>query len=187
MIQFAHHTSVSDQIFTWDCSIFSHNISLSEILGHATYRTWWQHIDPFCPTCSWFPYSSLFPLQQLSSTPVQTVSLTSMLAVSLCKHLVRHSHPAAQDFLVPWCNCQAWYQVCCLPPSCHRLRLDFPSHDSSPANVRWQKCILVHRPHHFRLDGSRFFQFGGHLLLEFVLHGGTLQTNLVAAVICLPI
>jgi len=70
MIQFARHTPIYDQIFVCDCWICSHIISLSEILGRATYRTWCHHIDPFCRTFSCFLYSSLVPLWWLSSTPI---------------------------------------------------------------------------------------------------------------------
>jgi hypothetical protein len=54
MIYFALYTSVYDQISPCNCSIFSHNISLSEILGQATYRTWWKHFDQLCCTYSFF-------------------------------------------------------------------------------------------------------------------------------------
>jgi len=107
IIHFACYTCVYEPIFTCDDALFSRNISLCDILSQATYRPWWKHIDPFCPTVSCFPFSSLFPLQWPSSTPCQTVSLTSALAKSIWEHLVRHWHPSALGFPDPWCPCLA--------------------------------------------------------------------------------
>jgi len=78
IIHFTRNTSVYAQLFTCDCSIFFHNISLSEILGQAIYRTWWKHNDLFCPTFCYNPYSSLFRLQWLSSTTFQPFWLTCL-------------------------------------------------------------------------------------------------------------
>jgi len=71
MIHFTHYTSVYQPIFTCNCSLFTHTISVSDILSQSTYRTWWNHIDPFWPTFSCFSYSVLFPLHWPSSAPVQ--------------------------------------------------------------------------------------------------------------------
>jgi len=69
----SHFTSYSllyEQLSSWDCSLFSHDISLSEILGQATYRTWWKHIDPICPTLFWFP---LFLLVSTALTVINPI------------------------------------------------------------------------------------------------------------------
>jgi hypothetical protein len=42
IIHFAYYRSVYEQTFTCDCSILSNNIPLSEILGQATYRIWYN-------------------------------------------------------------------------------------------------------------------------------------------------
>jgi len=116
MIHFTLNTSVYEQISTCDCSIFAHNISLSEIFGQATYTTWWRHIDPFGPTCYSFHYSSLFPSQWPSSTLVQPVWLNSVLAESIWQHLGWHTHPGALGFREPQCHSQARYRIpLCLP------------------------------------------------------------------------
>jgi len=60
IVHFAWNTSVYEQTSTYDCSISSHDISLSEILCQRIYRTWGTHIDLICsnflvvfvPTCS---------------------------------------------------------------------------------------------------------------------------------------
>jgi len=187
MIQFARHTSVYDQSVTCNCSIFSDKVSLSEILGQATDTTWWYHIDPFCPTVSSFLYSSLFPLQWPSSTPFQPDSLISMLAELIWEHLVRHSHTSALGFSKRQCLRLAWYRIPCLPPSYLRSRLDYHSNHSSQANCRCQKCFQMHCNYHIQLDDVRFFWFGGHLILQFILQGGPLQTILVAMVTFLTI
>jgi len=131
VIHSARYTSVDPPIFKCDSSFFSLNISLSEILGQATYRTLWKHSDPFCPTFSCFPFSSLFSLHWLSSTAAQPVSLTFMLAESIQEHLVWHSHLTALGLLDPQCHYLAWHWIHCLPPSHLCSHLDSLSHHSS--------------------------------------------------------
>jgi len=131
MTHFAHYTSVYEPIFTSDCSIYSQNISPSVILSQATYRTRWNHSDPFCPTFSCFPFSSMFPMQWRSSTPCQPVSLTSMLAESIRENVVWHSHPGALGDPEPWCRGLALYWIHCQLPSHGRSPLDYLSHHFS--------------------------------------------------------
>jgi len=95
---FACYRFLYEQVSSYNCSAFSRNISLSEILGQAPYSTWWKHIDPICPTFSCFPYSSLFPLYWPSPTLSHPVSLISMWAESIQEHLVRHSPRGALGF-----------------------------------------------------------------------------------------
>jgi hypothetical protein len=83
---FTSYRFLYEQISSCDCSVFSSNISLSEILGQATYTTWWKHIDPICPTFSCVPYSFLFPLHWQCPTVFQDVSLTSVLGESIQEH-----------------------------------------------------------------------------------------------------
>jgi len=71
ILHFTCYSFIYEQISSCDCSIFSHNISLSKILSQAIYRTWWTDIDPICPTVSCFQYSCLFRLHWHSSTPFQ--------------------------------------------------------------------------------------------------------------------
>ena len=59
---FACCITVYEQIFTCNCSLFYQNISLSELLGQATYRSRCKIVDPCCPTFAHFPYSCSFPL-----------------------------------------------------------------------------------------------------------------------------
>jgi len=187
MIYFARYTSVDEQSFTCDCSIISHYISLSEILGQATYRTWWKHIDPFCPTFSCFLYSSLFPFQWPSSTPLQPVSLMFVLAESIQECLMRYLHPGALGLPELQCHYQVQCRICCLPPSRHPSHCDYPSGHCSQANFRCQKCIQELYPYHFQLDDGQFIWLDGHLILEFLLQGGPLQRKQVAMVIFLKI
>jgi len=169
IIHLACYTSVYKQISTCDRLIFSQNISLCEILGQATYRTWWKHIDPFCPTFSCVLYSSLFPLQWPSSTLFQPDSLTSMFTESIWEHLEWQAHPSALGFPEPQCHPQAGYWICCPSPIRHHSWLDYSTHPSSQANFRCPKCFQVHYLHHFRLDNCRFVWLGGHLILDFFL------------------
>jgi len=60
ILHFTNNRFLYEQISWCNCSVFSRNISLTEILDHTTYITWWKHIDSICPTFSCFPYSSLF-------------------------------------------------------------------------------------------------------------------------------
>jgi len=106
---FAHNRSVYQPILTCDCSQFCQKNSLHKILAQATYWTWWKHIDPFCPTFSWFPSSFSSPLRWKLQSPVQPSSLTTVVAESIREHLVRHFHPAAPSFPEPWCYCLAQY------------------------------------------------------------------------------
>jgi len=136
---------------------------------------------------SWFPYSSLFPLQWPSWTPFQPVPDTSVLAKSIREHFVGHSQPGALGFPAPRCHSQALYLLRHL--YCSRLHwlLDYPIHHSSLASVRRRKWIQVANSHLIRLDNTEIFGFGRHLILEFVLLGATLQTIPVAKVIFLTI
>ena len=183
MIHFVCYISVYQSIFTCDCSLFSHNITLSEILCQATYRTWWKYIDPFCPTFSCFLYSTLFPLLCPSWTLFQPFSLTSVLAKSIRDWLVRHSQCEALGVPDLRCHCPDLLRIRHLPFSHLRPHLDYPSHHSSWDNFRCLKCFHVHYPHHFQLDDGWFSWFSGHLILVFVLQGGPLRTKLVAKVI----
>jgi len=133
-MQFTRQTSVYQPIITRDCSQFSHSDSLCDILEQATYRTWWKHIDPFCPTSSCVPYCSLFRLHWRSSTPFQSFCLTYMLVESIQEHLVQHSHSASLGSPdSPW-HCLDLHQIHCLPHSHLRSHLDYPSHHSSQPN-----------------------------------------------------
>jgi len=55
IIHFASYASVYEPIFTCDYPIFSNNISLHQILGQTTWRTWWKYIDTLCPRLSCSP------------------------------------------------------------------------------------------------------------------------------------
>jgi len=154
MIHFARYSSVHWPIFTSNCPIFLHNISLNQIICQTTYRTWWKYIDTFCSTCSCAPYSFSFPLHWPSSTLLQPGSLTSVLAESIQERLVRHSHPAALGFPDPPCHCLALYQIQHQLRNLLRCHLDDPSGHSSIANCWCTKCVLVHYPHHFWLADS---------------------------------
>jgi len=120
-----------EQISSCDCSLFSHIISLSEIVGQVIYRTWWKHIDPICPTFSGFPYSSLFPSHWQSLTLVQHVSLTFVLAESMLEHSVWHWQCSALGFPSRRCHCLAWCQIHRLPHICLWSRIDYPNHHSN--------------------------------------------------------
>jgi len=183
MIHFAYHTSDYQPIFTCDSSQFSHHISLNEILSLTTRSTWWKHIDALCPTLSCFPYSSAFPLDWPSSTPCHPCTLTTLLPESIREHLVRHSHPPALGFQGRWCHCPALYLMHCLTPNHLCFDWDHPSNNSNYANFQCPKCLQMHNPHRFQLDDGRLFSFGGHLILEFILHGVRWQTELVETVI----
>jgi len=98
ILHFASYTFVDEELSSYDCSLFSHDISLNEIDVQATYRTWWKHMYSICTTFACFPYSSLFPLQWESLTPFQPNLLTSVLADSIQKCLVRHSQSGALGF-----------------------------------------------------------------------------------------
>ena len=180
----ACYTSVYQTVFTSYCSPFAHNISLAKTHSQDTYRSWWN-IDAFCPTFSSLPFSSSFWLHWLSSTAFQAASLTSMYAESILEHLVQCSHPAVLGIPDPWCSCLALYQI--QHPLRNRLRchLDHRSPHSGSANLQCLKCFEVSYPHHFRLDDSWFFGFGGHLIIEFGLQGGPLQRKVAAKKICL--
>jgi len=127
----ASYRFLYEQISSWDCSLFSRNISLSEILSQAIYRTWWKHIDPICPTFSCFPYSSLFPLHWQSATIFQPVPWTFVLAKSNQEHSVWHSQHDALGFPKPWCHRMAMCRIHRLPHSHLRSRLNYPNHHSS--------------------------------------------------------
>jgi len=135
----------------------------------------------------WFPYCSFFPLHWPSPTPFQSVSLTFAVAKLIREHLLRHSHPAALGIPNPRCYCLPLYQIQRLLPNCLHSHSDYPCPHCSLANFRCPKCFQVCYPHHFWLDDHWFFWFRGHLISEFVLQGGPLQTKLVAKVIFLRI
>ena len=187
MIHLACYTPAYEQLSTSNCLIFSHNTSLSEILGQATYRTCCKHIDPICPTFCCFRYYSLCSLQWLSSTIFQPGSVTSVLALSIWEHLKRHTKPGAPAFPEPECHSQARNQIHCLPPSRHHWHFHYPGYSSSQAKFRCRKGFQLHFLHHFRLDDGRITRFGGHAILEVFLQGGPLQTKRVAMVIFLTI
>ena len=147
-------------------------------------------METYWPTLAYFflfPFSSLFPLQWLSLTHLEPVSLTTVLAEIMLHYLVRHSHPGALGILEPQCQCLARYWTGHLPPCSHCFCLDYLSHGSSQANFWCRKCFQIHHPQHFLLDNSRLFWFRENSLPEFILSGGPLQTMLVAAVIFLKI
>jgi len=146
-----------------------------------------KHIDAFCPTLCWFPYSSSFALYWLSPTPFQSVCLTSMLGKSIREHLVSHSDPPALGSRDPRCHCLALYQIQPLPGNSLCCHLHYPSCHSSLANVWCPKCIQVCDHCNFWLDNGRFIWFSGHLIFEFILQGGPLQTKPVAKVIFLTL
>ena len=56
---------------------------------------------------------------------------------------------------------------------------NYPSPHSSKASFECPKCFQEQYPHHFQLQDSRFWWFGRHLILDFVLHGGPLQIKLL--------
>jgi hypothetical protein len=114
---FAHYRTVYQVVFTSNCSLFSNNISLSECLGQSTDRTWWKHMDSFCPTFLYFPYSSLFPLHRPLHTSFQPFYLTSILAKSHREKLVQHTPYASVAIPDPWRYCLALHLIYCLPPS----------------------------------------------------------------------
>jgi hypothetical protein len=55
--------------------------------------------------------------------------------------------------------------------------------ETGQANFWYPKYCPVQYPHHFWQDGGQFISFGRDLLLEFVLQGGSWQTELVAQLI----
>jgi len=187
IIYFPRYTCVYEQLSSCDCQLLSHIISQSEILGQATYRTWWKHIDPISPTFSCFPYSSMYPLHCQSSVPVQPVSISSVLAKSIQEHLVWQWQPSALGIPKPWCQCLTLYRIHRLPHSSPRTWLDYPNHNFSSADIQCWKCFRLGSSNQFRLEASCVFWFGRHLILEFVPQAGPLQTKLVAKVIFLTI
>ena len=98
ILYFASYIYLYEQISSSHCSAFCRDISLSEILGQATYRTWWKHIDTIRPTFAFFRYSSLFLLYWLALTLFQPVSLISVLGESIQEHWGRHSERGAMGF-----------------------------------------------------------------------------------------
>ena len=162
-------------------------MTLSEILGGTTSRTWWNYIDSCCPTFSWSSYSCSFLLYWTSSTPFHPCSWTSELGEWIREHLVWHSHPTAVGILNARPHCLALCQTHFAPPSSLLSHLAYPNPHSRQANFRCPEYFEVHHPHHVRPDGGRCIWFSGHIPLEFVLKGGPLPTNLVAQVIFLTI
>jgi len=180
------YTSVYQQIFTSSCWSFAHNTALTETLGQAPSRSWWN-IDTFCSTISSLPYSFSFLLHWPSSIAFQPVSLTSMFAKSIREHLVWHSHHTALGIPVLGCHSLGIDQIQRLPCNRYWCQLDYPSHYSSLPNHCYAKCFQVHYPHHFRLDDGWLFWISRHWIFEFDLQGGPLQTKLRAKVIFLAV
>jgi len=73
----------------------------------------------------------------------------------------------------------------CVPCKSLHCYWDYSSRHSSQANVQCWKCIQVCFNYHFRVEDSWFFRFNRHWIFEFILQGGSLQTQLVAMVIFL--
>jgi len=185
-IDWVCYISVHHRIVTSYCLPFAHNISLTEFLSEAIYRILWN-IDAFCSTVSLLPHSSSFQLHWVSPTPFQPVSWTAMLAKSIWEHWAWHSHFAALGVRDPQCYCLGRHQIDCLPHNQLLRHLDNPSCPSSSGNSRCPKCFQVRIAHHFWVDDGSFFGFGRHWTFEFILHGGSLQTMLVAKEIFLTI
>jgi len=138
-----------------------------------------KQIDPFCPTLSWYPVSCSFPLYWLLPTPIQPVSWIAVLAKLIREDLVRHSHLTTPSFLDPGCHCLTAYPIQHLP--CNRLHchLEYPSRHSSLPKFQCLKCFQAGYPHHLQLGDGWFFWFSRHLLFEFLLQGGAVQTKLL--------
>jgi len=151
MIHFDHYTSVYEHIFTCVCWIISQNMSLSKILSQAIYWTQRKHNDPICPTISCFLYSSLLSLRWPSSTQCQSIALTLVLAESIWDHLLPSANPSALGFLVCQCHCHAQDWIHRLPPSCHHLRVGFPSYQAWQVQIVCRKCFQGYCFHHFQL------------------------------------
>jgi len=111
------------------------------------------------------------------------LSLISMMAESIREHSVRHSHHTALWFPDHRWHYQSLCRIHCLPPSHVCCQLESPSPHSNQANYWCPKCFQVHYLHPLPLDGGQFFWFRIHSILDFVLHGGPLQTKLEAQVI----
>jgi hypothetical protein len=187
MFLFAYYASMYYPICTCDCSIFSHNIPLNEVLSQSTSRTLWKYIDTFWPALSYSSSYSMFPYSYQSSTPYKRSSLTSMLAKSIWVHSLQYIHSTVQDFAdasFKWlAHIRMKYQ-----PACHLgCQWDYRSHQWSHANFRYQKYSLVHSRHDFQLEGSGSFGFRGYLILVFILQGGHLGTYWGANVIFLTV
>lgn len=89
MIHFDRYTSVYQAIVTCNCTPYSHNDSLCNILGQATYRIYWQHLCIFWVTFTCVLDSSFFLLYWWSLTPFQPLCLTSVLAEWIQDHCCR--------------------------------------------------------------------------------------------------
>jgi len=184
-IHCACYTSIYEPIFTSYFLPFTHNTSVTQTLGQATY-SWWT-IDAFCPTFSSLLYFSAFQLRWPSLPPSQPVSLTSMSAKPIRTHLAQRSHPAALGIADPRCHCSTLYRIhrsLHKPFHCH---LEYPTRHFSLANHRCPKSFQLRYSRRFRLDDSWFSGFGGHLWFKFFPQGGPLRTKLVAKVIFLTI
>jgi len=90
-------------------------------------------------------------LHWLSRTPFQPFSLTSVLAKPMREHLAPHSHPA--DLGIPdlRCHCCALYRIHRLLRNRVHCHLNYPSHNSSLANLPCSKCFQVRSPCLFQL------------------------------------
>jgi len=112
-------------------------------------------------------YFLLFPLLLLVSMVLTIINtcphlcLTSLLAESICEHLVRHSRRTALWLLNPWRHCLAPCQIHYQPPCCLRCRLDYAGPHSSQANIRCPKCFQVQYAHHFAMMLVDSFDFAG--------------------------
>jgi len=142
----------------------------------SKWDSWWsniknlvKYIDAFCIKIFWFCYSFSFPLGRLAPTPLQPLSLTSVLPISIWGHLVWHWHATALCIPNPQWHCPALYQIQCLPRNCLRCQYDYSPPDSSLANFQCPKIHQVHCSHHFWLDDSPCIFFGRHLRHQFVL------------------
>ena len=106
-----------------------------------------------------------------------------MMAELFREQLVWYSHLATLGFLDPQLYFLALYQIHRLPPSCLGSHLGDPSHHSSRVNFRYWKCCSVCYHHHLPPAVGPFSLVTVHSIIEFVLPGGSLRTNLVAEVI----
>jgi len=103
-----------------------------------------------------------------------------MYAESIREHFVRRFHHGAQGIPEPEWHWLSRYQIQCLPSSRRWCRLYYPSPHPGYPNLQCPRCLQVRYPHHFRLDDGWFVSWGRQFIIEFILLGGSLQTQLVA-------
>ena len=113
----------------------------------------------------------------VSPTPVEPVSVNSVLAGSIQEPLEILTQSGAQGIPVPRCHCLVLYQIHCLPRNCCCCHLEYPCCHSSGANFWCPKHYQVCYTHYFWLDDCWFFWFGGHFIFEFVLQRGSFADN----------